>query len=914
MKFNSTTLFGRLFAILLMLVLIGSYTNAQVQKRVLLEEFTGEWCTYCPAGAIVMKEVVDKYQGKVLAAAFHWNDWLEISEVNDYRATMGVSSYPSAFIDRWVWNIAQQGQPPQYATAIGRGGWDQAAGIVLNDTADVDVKLLYQWNNTSRQLKMDISGTFQKDMTGIFRFNVYIIENDIKAVSQVSGGSNYYHQHVVRKLMGGSWGTESIIPPNVKNGEKYNYSYTFNIPADWNWANVKLIGVVQKYHTNNGDRQILNCVEGVEGQADMEFTCTAGSQTSVVGFGETTQSDFEIKNLTNTQRTYNINVTKSSRTPSNWNATVLLPSGAARTSKDGVLADELVIGPLGKKTVTLQLTPGDMIGIGDAEISVKEKNNSSATEGKGSVTAVSAEIDKFQVVDDAENGAKSLGATITNSGNTGYFDINSSDFVPIYNKFNKLNTIVWTFGEEGTLSDEEAGAIKTMIDGGTPILISGALSVPEMEFSSPNLMFKVGCSYGGNCWQGESSGWNFTIVGYPNDPITNGFDRTFQKGHWITQAIDVNNPKTFPILKHKFADTIVAVRSEVSNARIVLIGFNPVLITNLTARNNLIGNSLKWLNGVGPKIASSVTELDFGDVAVNSQKDMTVDIENTGEEVLNVSEMTVEWEYSNVFTIVSPSVPFSVQPGMSETVTARFKPSSEFGYDVDLTIKSNAVNDGEIVVNLKGNGTASNAGPEISADVQAIDFGEVPINDPKDRVLEITNTGEQALSISSLNIVSDVSDIFEVVSPASFPVTVQPGAKTNITIKFSPVEKISYKGVIEINSNAINGNKLSVDLDGIGGNAVGVQDEDGNSISVSVGPNPFSSKTTISYTVAGNGGMVNISVIDARGMTVSGLISKNLAAGDYSVVFDAKGLSSGVYYIIARINGKALHLPIVIEK
>ena len=92
MKFNSTTLFGRLFAILLMLVLIGSYTNAQVQKRVLLEEFTGEWCTYCPAGAIVMKEVVDKYQGKVLAAAFHWNDWLEISEVNNYRATMGVSS------------------------------------------------------------------------------------------------------------------------------------------------------------------------------------------------------------------------------------------------------------------------------------------------------------------------------------------------------------------------------------------------------------------------------------------------------------------------------------------------------------------------------------------------------------------------------------------------------------------------------------------------------------------------------------------------------------------------------------------------------------------------------------------------------------------------------------------------------
>ncbi|MBI5325808.1 MAG: Omp28-related outer membrane protein, partial [Ignavibacteriae bacterium] len=602
MKSNSTTFMGRIFSILLALVLISSFGYAQPKRVVLIEEFTGTWCPPCgSSGKPMMTQILAAHPNDVIGVELHaYNgDPYEIPENLELASAFGVTGVPCATVDR-TYNLAGTSAMVGYV-----GSWTSMVNEALSKPAKVEVKLFYSINKSNRMLTANIEAIFAEAASGKFRFNVYITEDDL-IHDQAGVGPNYHHMHVLRDMLGDVWGTADKIPATVGIGQSYKHTYNYSIPAGWNIDNLHFIGIVQEYDAQYADvKKILNCVKGSEGQPDMEFTCTAGPQTSAVGIGSTAQRDFEIKNLTNSPKTYTINVTKTSRTPSNWNASVQLPSEVKKTSDDGVLSEELTIGALANKTVTLKLTTGDMIGIGDAEISVKEKNNPSATEGKGSVTVASAEIDKFQVIDDAAEGAKSLGGTISGAGYTDYFDFNVTDFIPIYTQFNKLNTVVWTLGEEGTITDEEASTMNSIIDGGTPLLISGALSVPEMEMSTPSLIYKIGCSWGGNCYQGESSGWNFSIVGYPNDPITNGFDKTFRKDHWITQAIDVNNPKTIPILKHKFADSVVAVRSEVSNARIVLIGFNPIIITNITARNNLIGNSLRWLNGIGPKIASS---------------------------------------------------------------------------------------------------------------------------------------------------------------------------------------------------------------------------------------------------------------------------------------------------------------------
>nr|MCU0344862.1 T9SS type A sorting domain-containing protein [Ignavibacterium sp.] len=60
-------------------------------------------------------------------------------------------------------------------------------------------------------------------------------------------------------------------------------------------------------------------------------------------------------------------------------------------------------------------------------------------------------------------------------------------------------------------------------------------------------------------------------------------------------------------------------------------------------------------------------------------------------------------------------------------------------------------------------------------------------------------------------------------------------------------------------------------------------------------PNPFNPTTTISFTIPVSGN-VSLKVFNILGKEVATLISEIKSAGNYSVDFNAAGLSSGVYF------------------
>ena len=65
-------------------------------------------------------------------------------------------------------------------------------------------------------------------------------------------------------------------------------------------------------------------------------------------------------------------------------------------------------------------------------------------------------------------------------------------------------------------------------------------------------------------------------------------------------------------------------------------------------------------------------------------------------------------------------------------------------------------------------------------------------------------------------------------------------------------------------------------------------------------PNPFNPVTTISYAIP-NAGKVEITIYDIRGRIVKTLLSTYKEPGRYTVKFDGKSLSSGLY--IYRLEG-----------
>lgn len=60
-------------------------------------------------------------------------------------------------------------------------------------------------------------------------------------------------------------------------------------------------------------------------------------------------------------------------------------------------------------------------------------------------------------------------------------------------------------------------------------------------------------------------------------------------------------------------------------------------------------------------------------------------------------------------------------------------------------------------------------------------------------------------------------------------------------------------------------------------------------------PNPFNPSTTIRFSV-GERSVVSLSVYDARGALVQEILGGQVEAGDHEAVFDARDLSSGVYF------------------
>ncbi len=64
-------------------------------------------------------------------------------------------------------------------------------------------------------------------------------------------------------------------------------------------------------------------------------------------------------------------------------------------------------------------------------------------------------------------------------------------------------------------------------------------------------------------------------------------------------------------------------------------------------------------------------------------------------------------------------------------------------------------------------------------------------------------------------------------------------------------------------------------------------------------PNPFNPSTKINFAIP-KSDYVSLRVYDILGREVKVLVNENLSAGEYEVGFDAKGLSSGMYYYSLR--------------
>jgi hypothetical protein len=721
-------------------VMIGSgIMNAQTPvKRVLVEEGTGAWCGFCPRGATTLLNTIEKYPGKVIGVAVHnnqgnpANDYMAIADENAYSAAF-MNGFPNMTIDR-----------KRYAGISGNKIGVSDGAIVgpiqtqMAQKAKVDVtieNLVY--SSANRTLTVDVKGAFVAAVTGDIRFNIYIVEDSVKGNGQgydqhnymsKTGSSpdpnspwynfpptitNFYHRHVLRAMLGGTWGTNGVIPSTVASGDTYSKTYTYKLPATWNDKRISVVGIVQMYSSDAEKREILNAVEqglnetklpliGVKADVTDPYLRAGISSkiTKKVIFTNTNSTDVDVDIALDID---------NSTLPGGW-GTKVEPTSATIPANGGTVEATVTIETdasldFAKAIVTATPVVKDAIPVaGIATVYALSEGIKYAVIGQFNPlsTPFNDAITTLDVIGDQakvftwQTDQKVLEAFADQ------FNVVAMSFSGglIYNQGLTLLNGTPLAADETANPDypNMAKYIKTVMAAGKRVFVSvpnglalnkvsGAINQDATDFYA-----MLGVELAKQNQHYTVSGNSYTPTQYTVSGITN----EICAGITATANTNLNNGYAFwtnsmklspgstsvPIFSMSGSPSdILGVRYEATNkARVVFLTFDMAAFGNSTINNQILTKTMNWLAEgllVKPKapVIATINDVDFGEVELKKSKDITVDIANSGDADLVITN--IEVLINKDFKLKSVSLPMTIKPGEKTTITITFTPTSK---------------------------------------------------------------------------------------------------------------------------------------------------------------------------------------------------------------------------------------------
>ena len=237
--------------ILVIILFVSSFVAAQTivstspeNKKIILEEYTGIHCTYCPDGHEIAQSLKDANPDNVFIINIHTGGYATPSSGEpDFRTSFGdaiagqsnLTGYPSGSVNRQYFsNLTMNG-----GTAMGRGGWSSATSQVLNQSAYVNLGVEASINVQNNELTVHVEGYYTGDSPQSTNLlNVVLTQNNTLGPQTGGGmGSNYNHMHRLVHMITGQWGFEIST---TSSGSFVNETFTYTIPSDYNGVDVNL--------------------------------------------------------------------------------------------------------------------------------------------------------------------------------------------------------------------------------------------------------------------------------------------------------------------------------------------------------------------------------------------------------------------------------------------------------------------------------------------------------------------------------------------------------------------------------------------------------------------------------------------------------------------------------------------------
>lgn len=223
-------------------------------KNVVLEEFTGINCGYCPDGHARSQALSDSHPGRVVLVNVHQGNYAVPSGGQpDFRTAFGdalatqagVSGYPAGTVNRRLYPGLTTGT----YTTLNRGAWTTAADFVFPEQSPVNIGFTSQFDSISRLLTVMVELYYTKNSaTPTNYINIALLESGVIAFQadyNAGNHANYNHKHMLRHLITGQWGDTTN---STTMGSFFTRTYTYTVPPGFNMDSCDVAVYVAESH------------------------------------------------------------------------------------------------------------------------------------------------------------------------------------------------------------------------------------------------------------------------------------------------------------------------------------------------------------------------------------------------------------------------------------------------------------------------------------------------------------------------------------------------------------------------------------------------------------------------------------------------------------------------------------------
>lgn len=298
----------KLYLSLTVLLLATTSISAQIYERtVLIEEFTGEKCSNCPAAANALHEVLtdEDYKGRAIAVSHH--------------AGYGTDSYTTSFDTEFTWFYNGGLYAPAFMfdryTGGNRAYFDASkySPVRAGQSASFIKEMIDQRLQKAPKVQLHVESSFSEDEKVIYvkvtgertapycdneRLVVMVTQDSIMTSTQAGSAGRFYHMHVGRAV-NDTWG-ESV--EWVDN--QFEYVCQFDVLNRWKIVPqyMKVVAYIGNYNAADPN----DCTVENAAAAKVGAYGTTAIHTQAAACTETARYTLDGRRLTAPQRGLNL--------------------------------------------------------------------------------------------------------------------------------------------------------------------------------------------------------------------------------------------------------------------------------------------------------------------------------------------------------------------------------------------------------------------------------------------------------------------------------------------------------------------------------------------------------------------------------------------------------------------------------